>query len=465
MNFKKNTLKLKKLTSAIKLYHLACAGLIAGQLAAPVAYAGPKGGHVRGGDGSIFGDGSAQVTVDQLSQFLAIDWDSFNLGSEEKINFKQGFGDNSIALNRVIGNDLSTIAGEMNANGHVVLVNPNGVIFASGSSINVGALTASTLDIDPESFISAANAAENGNFEFTLGNYFKDNTASGSSYVVNHGNITASGSVSLIGNQVINTGMIKANLVHLTAADKAVLTFDDEGLIGVEITEEVKSNPKYEGFEDAVYNAGKIEGQQIFMEARVADDLFKYAVNNDGGTVIANGIEEKDGKIMLVGSGGSVANSGELTASGGEINISSDADIKLGNKSEIETDNLEMLAGGSFKNEGTIEVDQLNLKVGVNGQNTDNVLGNITARSGRIKGGIGSDKFTLGDEQDQLEIFGHKTVTLKNENISLTFNEVESVNTGGGTDSVIGADKMDWLLGGNGTAINSGIRFSGAEEF
>ncbi|MCH9692204.1 MAG: hypothetical protein K0U59_09140, partial [Gammaproteobacteria bacterium] len=48
---------------------------------------------------------------------------------------------------------------------------------------------------------------------------------------------------------------------------------------------------------------------------------------------------------------------------------------------------------------------------------------------------------------------------------AIEFSGVKTVNAEEGVDRVTGAGKADWLLGGNGTAINSGIRFSGAEEF
>ena len=55
----------------------------------------------------------------------------------------------SVALNRVVGNNASTIFGSLTANGHVYLKNPTGVLFAPGAQINVGSLVATTLQADP----------------------------------------------------------------------------------------------------------------------------------------------------------------------------------------------------------------------------------------------------------------------------------------------------------------------------
>ncbi|WP_175888456.1 filamentous hemagglutinin N-terminal domain-containing protein, partial [Burkholderia contaminans] len=105
-------------------------------------------------------------------------------------------GTTSIALNRVVGNNGSQIHGQLDANGKVFLVNPNGVLFGSGAQINVGGLVASTQNIADADFLA-------GNYRFS-GN----STAS----IVNDGRITAAdgGSVALLGARVSNNGVIQA---------------------------------------------------------------------------------------------------------------------------------------------------------------------------------------------------------------------------------------------------------------
>lgn len=53
----------------------------------------------------------------------------------------------SRAVNRVLGGDPSLIFGSLLANGRVFLLNPNGVLFGSGSTVNVGGLLAATLSL------------------------------------------------------------------------------------------------------------------------------------------------------------------------------------------------------------------------------------------------------------------------------------------------------------------------------
>ncbi|MGL6159777.1 two-partner secretion domain-containing protein, partial [Microbulbifer sp.] len=315
MKAKKMTLELKKLTSAIKLWQLACAGLMASQIAAPAAYAAPKGGVVVGGDGTI--DTKDLTTIiDQKTDLLAIDWDSFNLSEEELVKFLQP-DSSSIVLNRILDQSPSEIRGAIEANGNVILANPRGVLFTETATINVGAITAAGLDMDPNDFMS-------GNFAF------KGESGS-AGYVVNRGVINAS-SAALVGKQVTNaaTGLISADLVSLTAADEAVLTFDADGLIGIKITKEVMENEL--GVDSAVLNKGSLDGKQVLMEAKVSGDLFTSAVNNEG-AVRARGIDTSGGKIRLFGSGSSVVNSGELNVSGtngGEVAVEGDSAIHSG---------------------------------------------------------------------------------------------------------------------------------------
>ncbi|MCO1332917.1 filamentous hemagglutinin N-terminal domain-containing protein, partial [Microbulbifer sp. OS29] len=308
MKVKNKKLELRKLASAIKVSSFAYAGLFAG-LISPMAHAGPEGGTVTGGSGTIDVNGTT-TTVDQVTDLLSIDWDSFNLTEEELIQFLQP-DSSSIVLNRILDQDVTTIQGAIEANGHVILVNPRGVLFTETATVNVGAITASGLDMSPEDFM-------NGNFAF------KGESGS-SGVVINRGVINASSAV-LVGKQVTNasTGLISAELVSLAAADEALLTFDADGLIGLKVTKEVMENDL--GLDSAVLNEGTIDGAQVLMEASVSGDLFTAAVNNEG-TIKASGIDTSGGKIRLFGSGSGVVNSGTLDASGstgGEVVLEGD---------------------------------------------------------------------------------------------------------------------------------------------
>src|SRR4051812_40688826 len=67
----------------------------------PTVFADPSGGQVASGNGSISHNGHSTV-INQQSQNLAINWNSFSIGADESVRFDQPNG-TAIALNRVLG--------------------------------------------------------------------------------------------------------------------------------------------------------------------------------------------------------------------------------------------------------------------------------------------------------------------------------------------------------------------------
>jgi large exoprotein involved in heme utilization and adhesion len=121
----------------------------------------------------------------------------------------------------VLGSNASVIAGKLNANGKVFLVNPAGVLFSPGASVNVGSLVASTLGISDKDFLA-------GNYHFVA----VPGRPGGS--VVNQGSIRAAagGTVAMLGAQVNNSGTVSAKLgtVALGAGGDITLDFAGDGL-------------------------------------------------------------------------------------------------------------------------------------------------------------------------------------------------------------------------------------------
>lgn len=136
--------------------------LIAG---ATIANASPSGGTVTSGSATINQSGSV-TTINQSTNRASINWQNFSIGASETVNFAQP-SSSSVTLNRVVGTSQSLIEGAMNANGQVLLLNPNGVLFANGSQINVGRLAVSTLNMTDENFQSG-NYAFEGNFQNSI---------------------------------------------------------------------------------------------------------------------------------------------------------------------------------------------------------------------------------------------------------------------------------------------------------
>ena len=82
-----------------------------------------------------------------------INWGSFSIGANEITRFVQQSASSAV-LNRVVGQNPSSILGALQSNGRVFLINPNGIVFGAGSQINVGGLVASTMNLSNEDFLA-----------------------------------------------------------------------------------------------------------------------------------------------------------------------------------------------------------------------------------------------------------------------------------------------------------------------
>jgi filamentous hemagglutinin len=86
------------------------------------------------------------LTVNQTSANAILNWLSFNISKDGTVNFVQP-SSASVALNEIYDSNPTQILGALNANGHIFLINQNGIIFGAGAQVNVGGLVASTLPI------------------------------------------------------------------------------------------------------------------------------------------------------------------------------------------------------------------------------------------------------------------------------------------------------------------------------
>ncbi len=263
----------------------------------PAPNALPTGGQVSAGAASINTSGN-KMNITQSSQNAAINWQTFNIGQNAWVNFAQP-NSSSIALNRVLSVDPSSIYGTMTANGQVFLLNPAGIIFGPSGSVNVGGLVASTLSLNDSDFMK--------------GNYNFYNAGSAGS-IVNQGTLTAAGGgyIALLAPQVTNQGIISAKMgtVAMAAGDEVSLDFSGDGLINYAVNQ---------GTVNALIdnrNLVEADGGQALMTAKAADSLSSAVVNNEG-IIQAQTIENKKGVIMLMGDmqNGSVNVSGTLDAS------------------------------------------------------------------------------------------------------------------------------------------------------
>ncbi|MFA6899500.1 MAG: filamentous hemagglutinin N-terminal domain-containing protein, partial [Desulfurivibrionaceae bacterium] len=295
-------------------------GLLALSLILPAtALAGPAGEQVTNGIATVTRPNITTTLITQQTPKAVIDWQNFSIAQPEMVRFQQP-GADSIALNRVLGNDPTRIYGNLTANGQVFLVNPNGVLFAPGSQVSVHGLLATTHDINNDDFLAG---------RYSFGH---TENALPDGQVVNQGSLQAfdGGYIVLAGDYTANSGVIQARMgtVALASGNRFTLDLNGDQLIGLAVNK--ASLAKRAGVE----NFGTIaaDGGQVLMTARVAGELAGTVVNN-AGLVQAQSIGEQNGEIILYGgTAGIVTNNGTLDASGKNANETGGSVQILGKK-------------------------------------------------------------------------------------------------------------------------------------
>ena len=252
----------------------------------------PAGGQVVAGQAAISQAGSV-MTINQASNRAAIDWQSFNVGSQARVNFIQPSA-SSVTLNRVLDTQASQIYGRISANGQVFLTNPNGIYFSPSSTVDVGALVATTHSIANADFMAG-------------GNTFVRNGATGA--VINNGHLTAAlgGYIALLAPEVRNNGVIvaQAGTVALAAGEVFTLQFDGTQPRLIVTPSQIAS---------LVENAQAVlaPGGQIILSAQAANRLQGGVVHNTG-SLEATGLTSDGGSIILTASD-SIISSGSIKA-------------------------------------------------------------------------------------------------------------------------------------------------------
>ena len=285
-------------------------------LSASIAFAGPTGGVVSSGTASISTAGTT-TTINQSTSKAAIDWSSFSTNSNEIVNFVQP-NSSSITLNRVTGTSTSTLNGQLNANGQVFIINPNGVLFGSTSQVNTAGLVASTLNLSNSDFNN---------------NLFNFSNTSNNKVVENRGKITVptGGTVALIAPTIKQTGTIKApqGNVLLAAGGDITLNLNNGSLLGYTINQ---------GKAQALINSGgmiQADGGKVVLTAKGIDELSNAVVNSVGiiqaqtvnnvRGVIELGSDLTSGKVNVGGtldaSAPNGGNGGQIKTSAAEVHI------------------------------------------------------------------------------------------------------------------------------------------------
>ncbi|HIH3561157.1 TPA: filamentous hemagglutinin N-terminal domain-containing protein, partial [Escherichia coli] len=267
-------------------------------MANPVTAANlPTGGQIVAGSGSIQTPSGNQMNIIQNSQNMVANWNSFDIGKGNTVQFYQP-NSSAVALNRVVGGGESKIMGNLKANGQVFLVNPNGVLFGKDASVSTSGFVASTRDIKNDDFM-------NRRYTFSGGQ-------KAGAEIVNQGALTtnAGGYIVLAADKVSNSGTIRTpeGKTVLAAGERVTLQLDNGGLTSVQVSGDVVNA--------LVENRGLISARngQVYLTA-LGQDMLMNTVLNVSGVVEASGMHRQDGNIVLDGGDSGVVHlSGTLQA-------------------------------------------------------------------------------------------------------------------------------------------------------
>ena len=132
-----------------------CARLLSAVLISAItwtAHANPSGASVVSGTVTFSQPNASTLNITNTPGAI-VNWQQFGIAQGELTRFNQQSAASAI-LNRVTGQDPSQILGQLQSNGRVFLINPNGVIFGQNAVIDTAGLIASTLNISNDDFLN-----------------------------------------------------------------------------------------------------------------------------------------------------------------------------------------------------------------------------------------------------------------------------------------------------------------------
>ncbi|MBV8838113.1 MAG: filamentous hemagglutinin N-terminal domain-containing protein, partial [Alphaproteobacteria bacterium] len=300
-------------------------------LSAGVAHAGPQVNYVVGGakNATVTSGDNGATTVNQTSRNTIINWNTFNLGPSESVNFNFSGGGAWSVLNRVTGG-RSSIDGSITASplGSVFIVNRDGIIFGPDTRINVGSFLATTSDISNRDF-----RHRHYNFSIPGQPWASIKAREGSAITAT---AASGGFAALVAPHVRNSGTITAKLgtVALGAGNIFNIDFYGDGLIALHVSEKTAKSLTEESsgkkLDLKVTNDGvlRANGGRVELTAATARGIVDSVINTSG-VIEANSIRSRNGQIVLsaetVNVSGTVSAAGRRhDTTGGDIVIAGD---------------------------------------------------------------------------------------------------------------------------------------------
>ena len=257
------------------------------------ALANPVGEQVVEGAATVTRPSATKTEIHQTSNKAIIEWNSFDISKGEWTQFIQP-SSSAVILNRITGGDPTKILGQLTANGTVMLVNPDGILFGRDSKIDVGGLVATTHDID--------------NQDFMEGRYQFNKPGNPSASIINEGliSIREGGVAAFVAPGVRNSGVIAARLskVSLSSGNSFTLDLYGDELIKLKVDDEIVDQvidlATGQPMSALVDNQGRItaDGGSVALTAVTARHVVDNVINNDG-VIEARSVGIHNGKIVL----------------------------------------------------------------------------------------------------------------------------------------------------------------------
>jgi filamentous hemagglutinin family protein len=350
------------------------------------AQANPIGGTVAAGQASFATTGNTLNVTNTPGTI--INWQGFSIGANEITHFAQQSASSAV-LNRVISSNPSSILGTLQSNGRVFLINPGGIVFGAGATVDVAGMVASTLNLSDADFLAGRN-------HFTQ--------VPGAANVSNAGNITAhgdgqnGGQIYLIAPDVENTGVITApNGEILLAAGYSVdLVSTSDPNLRVNITapagdatnvgQLIASSGSLGLFGTVVRNSGTVSADSATMQG--GKIVFRASqLAEIGGTVSATGV--RGGDIQILGKQVALIDSANVDASG----INGGGTVLVGGDAHGANPAVQNAQQTFVSSNATIKADVLQSgnggKVVVWSDNATQFNGDISAQGGAVSGNGG----------------------------------------------------------------------------
>ncbi len=231
----------------------------------------------------------------QAGDQAIIDWKTFSIEVGEKTEFVQPRFD-SIAINRVLDCDPSRLMGQLQANGTIVLINPNGIIVGKDAMINMASFIASTLDLNGDLYLKTGEISFQGNSE---------------AKIIHEGTIQVENEALFLGRNIENRGtLVSGKLAALIAENNCLLKPSGDRRIFVRPLEGVHMK-EGNAFASAFrHSGGMIQAPEVLIQS--AETFIDPSAE-----ISASGVGDSSGGSIEIAGAHSLIALGKIAACGG----------------------------------------------------------------------------------------------------------------------------------------------------